>query len=239
MKKKMSLLIYSFMLMGISIVLSTGCSNDNNNITSVKDADGNTYHTVTIGTQVWMVENLKTTKYNDGTSIPLVTDNTAWSALTTPAYTWYNNDMSSNKATYGALYNWYVINTGKLAPTGWHVASDAEWNTLITYLGGASVAGGKLKEAGTEHWVFPNANATNNYGFRALPGGIRSANGLFNIMGISGFWWSSTVRSSTEALHEYIGNSSDTITSKAASMNMGFSVRCIKNYLPVSPVYEY
>jgi len=229
MKKKMSLLIYSFMLMGISIVLSTGCSNDNNNITSVKDADGNTYHTVTIGTQVWMVENLKTTKYNDGTSIPLVTDNTAWSALTTPAYTWYNNDMSSNKATYGALYNWYVINTGKLAPTGWHVASDAEWNTLITYLGGASVAGGKLKEAGTAHWSSPNTGGDNSSGFTALPGGSRYTNGLFYIMWTYGFWWSSTESSSTEALHQYISNSSSTITDKAGTMSMGFSVRCVKD----------
>ena len=116
--------------------------------------------------------NLKTTKYNDGTSIPNVTNDTSWSNLTTGAYCWYNNDVSY-KNPYGALYNWYAVNTGKLAPKGWHVPSDAEWTTLITYLGGESIAGGKLKEAGTTHWLSPNTEATNSTGFSALPGGRR------------------------------------------------------------------
>ena len=98
------------------------------------DADGNVYHTVTIGTQTWTVENLKTSKYNDGTKIPLVTDGTTWGNLTTPGYCWHNNDAATNKATYGALYNWYAVNTGKLAPSGWHVPTDAEWTTLENYL---------------------------------------------------------------------------------------------------------
>ena len=122
----------------------------------VQDIDGNNYLTVTIGTQIWMAENLRTTKYNDGTAIPLVTDNTTWANLTTPAYCWYNNDAKTNGSTYGALYNWYSVNTKKLCPTGWHVPNDTEWTTLTTYLGGTAVAGGKLKETGTAHWYSPN-----------------------------------------------------------------------------------
>jgi len=103
------------------------------------DIDGNVYHTVIIGTQIWMVENLKTTKYNDGTSIANVTDNVEWIGLTSPAYCWYNN-YTSYKTQFGALYNWYAVNTGKLAPTGWHVPSHAEWTTLTNFfLGGVKV----------------------------------------------------------------------------------------------------
>jgi len=107
----------------------------------VTDYDGNNYKTTKIGNQVWMKESLKTTKYNDGTSIPLVTEPTTWSNLTTPGYCWYNNDQATYKATYGALYNWFTVNTGKLCSTNWHVPSDTEWTTLTDYLGGANVAG--------------------------------------------------------------------------------------------------
>ena len=100
----------------------------------VKDVDGNLYTTIKIGTQVWMSENLKTTKYKDGTAIPLVTDNTAWSNLTAPGYCWYNNDAATYKSTYGALYNWYTVNTGNLCPAGWHEPTDAEWTTMENYL---------------------------------------------------------------------------------------------------------
>jgi uncharacterized protein (TIGR02145 family) len=105
---------------------------------TVKDIDGNVYKTVTIGKQVWMAENLKTAKYNDGKTIPLVTDNTEWSNLSAPAYCWYNNDIA-NKEVYGALYNWYTVNTNKVCPKGWHIPIDAEWTTLTTYLGGEGV----------------------------------------------------------------------------------------------------
>ena len=130
---------------------------------SVNDVDGNTYNVVAIGTQVWMAENLKTTKYKNGTAIPLITDLTAWMSLTTPGYCWYD-------ATYGALYNFYTLSTGSLCPTGWHIPSDAEWTTLTDYLGGETVAGGKLKETGTAHWTTPNSGATNAFGFKGLPG---------------------------------------------------------------------
>src|SRR5664280_1993486 len=174
---------------------------------TITDVDGNIYNTVTIGTQTWMAENLKTTKYNDGTAIPLVTDNSAWATLTTGAYSNYS-DNPSNSTTYGRLYNGYVVdnnaatkvasNGGKnVCPTSWHVPTDAEWITLTTYLGGGSVAGGKLKETGTTHWTTPNTGATNETGFTALPGGYRSTNGAYNNFEDYGYWWSSTEYSAT------------------------------------------
>ncbi len=156
---------------------------------TVKDIDGNVYKTVTIGTQVWMAEDLKTTKYNDGTPIPYVADDTEWKNLRSDAYCWYNND-ESNKTTYGALYNWYTTNTGKLCPVGWHVSTNSDWEKLIDYGGGWEIAGGKLKEAGTTHWDAPNIGATNEFGFTALPGGGRGAeNGKFSVLGRDlGYW---------------------------------------------------
>jgi uncharacterized protein (TIGR02145 family) len=155
----------------------------------VKDVDGNIYHTVTIGTQVWMAEDLKTTRYNDGTAIPYVAGDLEWKNLRSAAYCWYNNDVS-NKTVYGALYNWYTTNTGKLCPLGWHVASNSDWETLINYCGGWEVAGGKLKESGTVHWEAPNIGATNEFGFIALPGGgRRPEDGKFGVLGRDlGYW---------------------------------------------------
>ncbi len=141
-----------FIIAVISIVVTSGCKKkDESKITESKisDGDGNIYETVTIGTQVWLTENLKATKYNDGTSIQFVTDNTLWATLSTPAYCWYNNDGGNYKDIYGGLYNWWAVNTGKLCPTGWHVPSDGEWTTLTSTLGGENVAGAKLKETGT------------------------------------------------------------------------------------------
>jgi uncharacterized protein (TIGR02145 family) len=200
----------------------------------VTDIDGNVYHTVTIGTQTWMVENLKASRYNDGTPIPLVTDNTEWAALSTPAYRWYNNDSVTYCNPYGALYNWYVVdpaNVKKLAPTGWHVPSEAEWTILETFLGGSSVAGGKLKEAGTTHWNYPNTGATNEIGFSAVAGGQGYYDGSFNQLGYVCYWWSSigframTVvwlsNSNTSLSHSYY----DTEYYK----RLGYSVRCLKD----------
>ena len=172
------------------LMLSSSCSksdtNDPAQSGTVTDVDGNVYNTVKIGTQTWMVENLKVTKYNDGTSIPNVTDNTVWKNLTTPGYCWYNNDVV-NKNIYGALYNWNAVNTGKLCPLGWHVPSKAEWDKFNT-MNNADV---QLKEIGTVHWKGPN-DATNETGFTALPGGERDLNGVFWSLGESGYWWSTT-----------------------------------------------
>ena len=225
-------LIYPLIIMGLVLIFSNSCKkNDNNNTSTgvtVTDIDDNVYHTVTIGTQVWMVENLKTTKYNDGTAIPLVTDGPTWAGLLTPAYCWYNNNEVTYKNTYGPLYNWFAVNTGKLCPAGWHVPTDAEWGTLITYLGDTTLAGGKLKEAGTVHWASPNTGATNSTGFTALPGGSRYTNGLFYLNGKYGWWWSSTESSSSDAWHQYMQYNTSLIYRTAGSKIIGFSVRCIK-----------
>lgn len=198
-------------------------------ISNIYDIDGNIYKTVTIGSQIWMAENLKTTKYNDGEAIPNVTDNTTWEALAAGAYCWYDNNEATYKATYGALYNWYAVNTGKLCPTGWHVPSDSELTTLITYLGGESVAGGKLKEVGTTHWHTPNTGTTNSSGFTALPGYGRNGDGEFCDIGSYGHWWSSTEYSTDDvwSLSMQCTNSNAGIYYGIKSF--GYSVRCVRD----------
>jgi uncharacterized protein (TIGR02145 family) len=195
---------------------------------TVKDADGNVYHTVQIGTQTWMVENLKTTKYNDGTSIRLVTENLEWSRLSTDAYCWYDNDSSSYVDSYGALYNWTAVHSDKLAPSGWRVATDADWTTLTTYLGGESTAGGKLKEKGTGDWQSPNAGATNEVGFAALPGGYRGTDGTFSDMGLSGDWWTASEENDINAWFRGVGNNLGIVSRVGLSKIYGLSVRCVK-----------
>ena len=199
------------------------------------DGDGNNYPVIQIGTgkcspQIWMAENLKTTKFKDGTTpIPNVTENAAWGVLSAPAYCCYNNE-TAYKTIYGALYNWYTVSTGNLCPTGWHVPTDAEWTTLTTYfLGGESVAGGKLKETGTFHWTSPNTGATNETGFTALPGGYRSPDGGFCCTGIYGKWWSASEPDASNAWVRYLGNSSSDISRSLFNKNYGLSVRCLKN----------
>jgi uncharacterized protein (TIGR02145 family) len=201
---------------------------------TVSDIDGNVYHTVTIGTQVWMVENLKTTRYNDGIAIPWVKDAAAWYSLTTPGYCWYNNAFAIYKNTYGALYNWYAIKTGKLAPAGWHVSTDAEWTTLTEYLGGNSVAGGKLKssgtiEASTGWWSSPNTGATNESGFTAVPGGSRYPDGAFFDLGSNGIWWSSSEAIANNAWHWGLTNNSTDVFRINNDKNCGNSVRCVRD----------
>jgi uncharacterized protein (TIGR02145 family) len=195
----------------------------------VTDIDGNSYNTVIIGSQEWMVENLKTTKFNDGSTIPLVTDATAWMGLGTPGYCWYNNDETANKSTYGGIYNWYAVNSGKLCPTGWHIPSQAEWITLNTSLGGDSIVGGKLKETGTTHWMSPNTGANNYGGFSALPAGSRSSKGAFENLGYSARWWTSTELSDLSAWYRSLYYSNSAFQKGYGSKNFGYSVRCIKD----------
>jgi len=195
----------------------------------VTDADGSFYKIVTIGTQTWMAENLKTTKYNDGTPIPLVTDNTAWLAQAAPAYCWYDNDEPTNKNIYGALYNWFTVNTGKLCPVGWHVPTDAEWTTLTTFLGGVNLAGGKLKETGMTHWISPNMGATNESGFTGLPGGYRHPDGTFYEVGIFGYWWSSTSYDYMFSWMRALSYDSSSMIQTRWNKPAGYSVRCIKD----------
>lgn len=188
----------------------------------VRDVDGNIYKVVTIGTQTWMAENLRTTKYNNGSDIPLVTGDYNWYALQSSGYCWYDDDVS-NKSVYGALYNYYAVNTGKLCPIGWHHPDADEWAILYNYLGGLGVAGGKLREEGTTHWATSNEFTTNEYGFTALPGGYRTNMGNFITKGNYGVWWTSTDRfyialSETGSMHCWYLNITD-----------GLSIRCLKD----------
>ena len=197
-----------------------------------------TFTTTTIGTQVWTTKNLDVTTYSDGTLIPEVQDPQQWANLTTGAWCYYNN-TTANGTTYGKLYNWYAVagihdtdlNTPnkKLAPTGYHIPSDAEWTTLTTYLEGESVAGGKMKATGTSLWNTPNGQATNSSGFSGLPGGYRDYGGTFKDIGTGGAWWSSSEDNTTYAwtrgLNYYGGNAARYDNYKQD----GFSVRCLRD----------
>jgi uncharacterized protein (TIGR02145 family) len=198
----------------------------------IKDIEGNSYNTVQIGDQLWMAEDLKSTLYNDGSHIPLVENYDEWANLTLPAYSWYNND-SSNAENFGALYNWYVLESEKLCPEGWHVPSDEEWIALESILGGAGLAGGALKEEGTKLWKTPNLEASNESGFTARPGGYRSYNGTFNLMRTSGYWWSTSEKSwygsSPKVLYRYLLYDDVALARHIAEKTNGFSVRCVKN----------
>jgi uncharacterized protein (TIGR02145 family) len=200
---------------------------------TVWDVEGNIYNTITIGTQKWMKENLKTTKFNNGTDILLVKSSFDWYYQTTPGYCWYDNS-ESNKATYGALYNWYAVdvktNGNKaICPVGWHVPTDAEWTTLMDYLGGDSVAVGKLKETSTFHWRYPNSNASDESSFTALPGGIRDYDGVFFGIGSYGSWWSATEFVIGGAWSRYLGYDGSGGYRHGNFESDGFSVRCIKD----------
>jgi uncharacterized protein (TIGR02145 family) len=194
--------------------------------------------TVIIGTQNWTTKNLDVATYSDGTVIPEVTDPTAWANLTTGAWCYYNND-SATGTTYGKLYNWYAAagihdndpNTPnkKLAPTGYHVPSDAEWTTLIDYLGGESVAGDKMKATGTSLWNTPNTGATNSSGFTGLPGGFRDYVGTFNNIGDYGYWWSSSEDYTSIAWFRYLNYNDGTAYRNYYNKYFGFSVRCLRD----------
>jgi len=190
---------------------------------------------VLIGTQLWTDRNLDVETYRDGTPIPQVTDPTAWEALTTGAWCYYANN-TANGIIYGKLYNWYAVagidgsvTPRILAPLGYHVPTDAEWTTLTTYLGGESVAGGKMKSTGTSLWTSPNTNATNESGFTGLPGGLRFYDGSFYSIGFSGFWWSSSEYDTTDAWYRYLDYSNGNASSDYDDKTSGFSVRLIKD----------
>jgi uncharacterized protein (TIGR02145 family) len=201
----------------------------------VKDADGNVYQTVTIGTQVWMVENLKSTRFSDGTPIPLLRDSVSWRGGTTSGYCWYKGD-SAKYCRYGALYNWFAVNTGKLAPTGWHVPTDEEWIALCRYAYGICTynetggPSGVLKDTSGSPWgVY---GATNRTGFTALPGGYRTFKGFFTSAGHAGgyaYWWTSNQDSSDKAWYHGVAFDTTTVYRHSGSKQYGFSVRCIKN----------
>lgn len=210
-----------------------------NEANTVKDIDGNIYHTIKIGDQTWMVENLKSIRYNDGTTIQKVEDNTTWKTLGSGAYCYYNNDANiGNK--YGCLYNWFAVQTNKLAPAGWHVPSYDELDKLITYLSsnvGNSLSAAKALAAKTD-WNTDNTTAAvgnnlsinNSSGFTGLPGGYRNDyTAAYTDAGQSGNWWSTTSSSQYSSWLAYISYNSSTIGWSLSSKVDGFSVRCIKD----------
>lgn len=210
---------------------------------TVTDIDGNVYRTVSIGTQCWLADNLKTTKYNDGETILTITDDTEWKNATQGAMCYYANDFE-NEETYGALYNFYTVETDKLCPEGWHVATDNEWKELEGYVDseygiGNSVwdtegwrgsdVGVKLKS--DKGWLGGSEqNGTDNYGFGGLPGGAREGiSGEFQRVEEWGLWWSSKNADETNVYRRYLGNHDDNIARFSSDPQSGYSVRCIKN----------
>jgi len=225
------------------LLLAISCKKENNTIQSSRNTDKSStpdliaagkYTFVWIHGQRWMTTNLDVTRYRNGDSIPQIRYATNWSKKTTGAWCWYNNDSATYAATYGRLYNWYAVNDPRgLAPTGWHIASADEWDTLATHLG--NNAGGKLKDTGTIEagnglWYAPNFRATNKTGFTGLPGGFRNAyDGTFSFIGSLGFWWTSTGYSSSTAFYYSLDYSNSLIYWYVDIKRYGYSVRCLRD----------
>lgn len=217
----------------IIIIAQAGCKKDHPAPdTRLKDYDGNIYTSVVIGTQEWMVQNLKTTHYRNGAAIQAVTGSPEWKEITEGAFCNYNND-GGLVSTYGRLYNWFAVaDTRNLCPAGWHVSSKADWDTLMNYLGGYLFAGGKLKEKDTLHWTSPNNGATNEKGFTALPGGTRNYNsGQFIGIGIQSYFWTTDEQSGdpNRAYRYFLTNQNESLSSDPGDKNFGCSVRCVKD----------
>jgi uncharacterized protein (TIGR02145 family) len=207
--------------------------------TLITDIDGNSYSTVKICNQTWMAKNLDVARYRNGDIIPQVTDPTQWANLTTGAWCWYNND-SSNGAVYGRLYNWYAVNDPRgLAPEGWHVPSDGEWNIFIKCVDPnsdtsgvflqTSIGGGYLKEVGYNHWSYPNIGATDNFEYTAMPSGMREIDGTFSAMSYLGLWWSNTQLNQNESYKRGVGFNDSGFGRDVFNKKWGFSVRCVKD----------
>lgn len=200
--------------------------------TTVTDIDGNVYNVVTIGNQCWMKENLKTTRYRNGDLIPLGLSDTQWENTNSGACDFYNNNAQYNNP-YGKLYNGYAMADQRgLCPTGWHVASENDWNSMVNILGGDNIAGGKMKlvgdlQSGTGFWQAPNTGATNSSGFSGPPGGYRNPNGSYSQIGNQGYWW--TPSSTNFGAIIFLEYNSGNATVGGAVPNVGFSVRCVKD----------
>ncbi len=233
MRQKNRIRLCYFLVTGLLLIFNYGCKKGENapvdkmSANQLTDQNGNIYNSVTIGTQIWMAENLKTTKYSNGDAIPTTTLDI--SNESTPKYQWSYGDDSTNIATYGRLYTWYaVVDSRNICPTGWHVPANAEWETLKTNLGGDTIAGGKLKETGTMHWLTPNTGANNETGFTALPGGFRTLTGTYADLNLSCWLWSSSDDSPLgwgESMH----NGDVILVRGGYNKPAGVSVRCIKD----------
>jgi uncharacterized protein (TIGR02145 family) len=219
--------------------LATGarCRYDNNPTvpSALTDLDGNVYSEVTIGSQIWTVENLKVTKYSDGSLIPEITGNSAFNSDVIGARCWYNNDIA-NKTVYGALYNGYAVENANglvkflragVYEAGWRVPTDADFVTLSTFLGGDATSGGKLKEVGTSHWTTPNTGADNSSGFTAVPGGFRWNNGY---QMFSSCWlWTSSDDGGGGLTTRTLAFNNAIFAEGGAGRNNGISVRCVRD----------
>jgi uncharacterized protein (TIGR02145 family) len=232
MKGMNRILLCLLFLTGFLFILISGCKKaapptTEKSRAEVTDVEGNVYKIVTIGTQVWMAENLKTTKYNNGDAIPTTTSDI--SGENAPEYQWVYNDTLSNAGIYGRLYTWYVVaGSRNVCPSGWHVPTDAELDTLKSNLGDGAIAGGKLKETGTNHWLTPNTGATDVKGFTALPGGYRAMNGAYSGLTLSCWLWSSTDNAPLGwGQNMYYDNS--VLLRGGYHKQAGVSVRCLKD----------
>ncbi len=196
---------------------------------SVTDFDGNAYDVVSIGSQCWTKQNLKTKHFRNGTAIPTGLADSVWAIATTAAYATYGGD-STVVDTFGILYNYYAVaDPAGLCPTGFHVPTDTDWVVLSTYLGGKLVAGGKLKESGTNHWMLPNYVATNSSGFTALPGGYRAHGGSYNDKYAKGYFWSSSLSDADSAIYRTLNHENGGLDSPVTYKKAGFSVRCVRD----------
>lgn len=221
------------LILGITLAYSCSKSSDGNSNSTdlyipgpdVIDIEGNLYQTVTNCNQTWTRRNLNVSKYRNGDVIPQVTDPTVWANLTTGAWCYYNNDPA-NGVIYGKLYNWYAINDSRgLAPLGYHIPSEVEWNSLETCLGGA--VGSKMKETGTAHWLTNDPNVTNSSGFTGLPGGQFDV--FFDEIGNKGYWWSSSAFDTSRSWAFTLPDITNVLYQENLRKNFGLSVRCVKD----------
>jgi len=226
-KKINTKIMKNLMLMLVFIASSLIIYSQETNET-ITDIDGNVYKTIKIGTQTWMLENLKTTKYNSGAPIQKLMDVEKWQFDISGAYAWYNDD-ESNKDIYGALYNWAAVKKGNLAPKGWHIPSIEEWQVMIDFLGGEKIAGGKLKDLGTDFWDSPNKGADNSSGFKAVATGCKSKEGSYLLVGNRSLFWSSTSSNLLQAKSITLIFNSPKASVFATSKNYGCAIRCIKD----------
>jgi uncharacterized protein (TIGR02145 family) len=231
MKKFRKPLPISFTVFFLILILlgSNACKKDKDDDPqpSITDIDGNVYQTVKIGNQIWMKENLKTTKYRNGDPIPNVTLWTPWLSATQGAFCHYQN-VASWTETYGLLYNWFAVGDARqICPSGWHVPTKNEWNTLINFAGGENEAGNRLKEKGIVHWNGPNSGASDAYGFTALPGGYRTS--TFDPPGFYAIWWSSTPESPEDSwIMTLVANNSNAYIERQGKF-AGHAIRCVKD----------
>jgi uncharacterized protein (TIGR02145 family) len=216
---------------GILLIITLSCKKEEPPPGPVTDINGTTYKTVKIGDQVWMAENLKTTRYNDGSEIKIITDATAWSGVKTGAYCWYKNDESTYKDTYGAIYNGYAASSGMICPTGWHVPAREDLEKLREFTGDSIKGGGKLKESGTVHWLAPNKGADNSTGFTALPAGMRYFEGSFTALSSFTGIWSSSDTGAKDLWYMSLYYGDAIFTMGHLTKNHGYSIRCIKDQL--------